>query len=90
MGVQPGAYGNGREGPGNTVRDREKEHQMENMEITIVNNTLTITVDLSVELRPSKSRKNMIIAGTGGNQKIPGTDATIGLSIYKPFVEIMG
>ncbi len=63
---------------------------MENMGIAIEGNTLTITVDLSVELRPSKSRKNMIIAGTGGNVRIPGTDTTIGLTVYKKFDEIGG
>jgi len=63
---------------------------MENMDLNIEGNTLTITVDLSVELGPSGSRKNMIIASTRGNAKIPGTDATIGLNIYKPLREIAG
>jgi len=58
---------------------------MENMDLNIEGNTLTITVDLSKELGPSGSRKNMIIASTRGNAKIPGTDATIGLNIYRKY-----
>lgn len=58
---------------------------MENMDLNIKGNILTITVDLSKELGPSGSRKNMIIASTRGNAKITGTDATIGLNIYRKY-----
>ena len=56
---------------------------MENMVMTIEGNTLTITVDLSQDLGLSKSQKTRIIATSRGNAKIPGSDATIGLNIYK-------
>ena len=45
-------------------------------------NTLTITVDLSKNLGPSKSGKTTIIATTAGNISIPGTDAKAGINIY--------
>lgn len=56
---------------------------MENMKMEVEGNTLTITVDLSQDLGLSKSQKTRIIATSRGNAKIPGTDATIGLNIYK-------
>lgn len=56
---------------------------MENMKMEINGNTLTITVDLTKDLGLSKSGKTRIIATSRGNAKIPGSDATIGLNIYK-------
>lgn len=56
---------------------------MENVEMTVEGDTLTITVDLSKELGLSKSQKSMKIGTTGGNVKIPGTDAVIGLNVYR-------
>lgn len=56
---------------------------MENIEMTVEGNILTIKVDLSVDLGLSKSQKSRNIATTRGSVKVPGTDATIGLNIYK-------
>lgn len=56
---------------------------MENMEMTIEGDTLTIKVDLSQDLGLSKSQKSRKIASSGGNQKIPGSDAIIGLNVYR-------
>jgi len=56
---------------------------MENMEMVVEDNILTITVDLTRDLGLSKSEKTRIIATSRGNAKIPGSDATIGLNIYK-------
>ena len=56
---------------------------MENMEMQINDNILTITVDLTKELGLSKSLKSRKIASSGGNQKIPGSDAIIGLNVYR-------
>lgn len=56
---------------------------MKNIEIKVNKNVLTITVDLSKEVGPSKSGKTTIIATTAGNVAIPGTDAVIGMNIYK-------
>jgi hypothetical protein len=44
---------------------------------------LTIEVDLSVKGTPSKSGKSNVIATTKGNIEVPGTDAKIGLNIYR-------
>ena len=44
---------------------------------------LIIEVDLTMEFGPSKSGKTITIASTRGNQKIEGTDAVIGLNVYK-------
>lgn len=57
---------------------------MFNMDMKVTGNKLTITVDLSKSSGTSASGKNTIIASSKGNQQIPGTDAKIGLNIYKP------
>lgn len=56
---------------------------MENMEMRINDNVLTITVDLTKDLGLSKSGKSRKIASSGGNVKIPETDAVIGLNVYR-------
>ncbi len=47
-------------------------------------NILTLKIDLSKEFGETKSGKSITIAGTNGNVAIPGTDAKIGLNVYKP------
>ena len=56
---------------------------MKNIDMQVAGNTLTITVDLSKNLGPSKSGKTTIIATTAGNISIPGTDAKAGINIYR-------
>ncbi len=56
---------------------------MENVDMTIKDNILTITVDLSVDLGLSKSEKSRVVATTRGNARILDTDTMIGLNIYK-------
>lgn len=56
---------------------------MENMEMTVEGDTLTIKIDLTRDLGLSKSQKTRIIASSRGNAKVPGTDVTIGLNLYK-------
>jgi len=56
---------------------------MRNVKMAVKGNTLTITVDLAQELGPSKSGKTVLIASSDGNQPIPGTDAKLGINIYK-------
>lgn len=55
---------------------------MQNVAMKVIDNILTITVDLSKRLGPSKSLKTTIIATSSGNQPVPGTSATIGLNVY--------
>jgi hypothetical protein len=56
---------------------------MENVKWEVKDNKLIIEVDLSVESGLSKSGKTITIASTKGNQKIEGTEAIIGLNVYK-------
>lgn len=44
---------------------------------------LTLTIDLSKDFGASKTGRSTIIATSSGNVGIPGTDAKIGLNIYK-------
>lgn len=57
---------------------------MQNAEMKVQGNKLTITVDLSKELGESKSGKSVVIATTSGNADIPNkTGFKIGLNVYK-------
>jgi hypothetical protein len=56
---------------------------MKNAELKVDGNKLTISVDLSKDHGPSKSGKTIIIATSSGNKPIEGTDAVIGLNIYR-------
>ena len=57
---------------------------MKNVEIKVEHGTMTITVDLTQEIGPSASGKNVIITTTGGNVDFPGIDDTkIGLNVYR-------
>lgn len=56
---------------------------MENVKWEVKENKLIIEVDLTKEFGLSKSGKTVTIASTKGNQKIEGTDAVIGLNVYR-------
>ena len=56
---------------------------MENVSMKVNGDTLTITVDLTHNGGRSKSGKTLIIASSRGNQKVPDSDAIIGLNIYR-------
>lgn len=56
---------------------------MENVKWEVKDNKLIIEIDLTKESGLSKSGKTITIASTRGNQKIDGTDAVIGLNVYK-------
>lgn len=45
--------------------------------------TLVVTVDLTKDMGPSASGKTRLIASTRGALKLPGTDATLNISVYK-------
>ena len=56
---------------------------MQNVEMKVVGDKLTITIDLSKRLGRSSSGKSTIVATTGGNKPIPGhDDVKIGLNAY--------
>lgn len=56
---------------------------MRNVTMAVKGSKLTITVDLDADHGKSKSGKTTIIASSDGNQPIPGTDAKLGLNIYR-------
>ena len=56
---------------------------MQNVEWGVKDGKLIIEIDLTKEFGLSKSGKTVTIASTRGNQKIEGTDAVIGLNVYK-------
>jgi hypothetical protein len=58
---------------------------MKNVEMTVEKDVLTIKVDISKEFGPSASGKTIIIASTGGNEKVDanGSEIVVGLNVYK-------
>ena len=67
------------------AQDRIKvgDRSVKNIEMTIKENILTITVDLSQRFGKSSSGKSTIIASSEGNQSIPGNEEIkIGLNVY--------
>ena len=55
-----------------------------NCGVNVDGTTLTLTIDLSRKIGPSKSGKTTIIATTSGNKEIPDTNgAIIGLNVYR-------
>lgn len=54
-----------------------------NVKMQIDKEMLSISIDLSVEVGPSKSGKNMILATTGGNQLVFTRPEKIGLNVYR-------
>ena len=59
---------------------------MKNVEIKVVKNVMTITVDLSKNQGPSASGKTVIIGTTAGNARIAANgngEVFVGLNVYK-------
>jgi len=57
---------------------------MLNVKIDVKGNIITMTVDLSKNHGPSRSRKTTVIASTKGNVPVPGHgDCRIGLNVYR-------
>jgi len=66
-----------------TDYNTKEGEEMQNVEWEIKNGKLIIEIDLTKDFGPSKSGKTITIASTRGNQKVEGTDAIIGLNVYK-------
>ena len=56
---------------------------MDNIEMNVSSNKLTIVIDLTRKGTVSKSGKSSVIASTHGNQTVSGTDFKLGLNLYK-------
>jgi len=54
-----------------------------NVEIEVDGDLLSLHVDLSKDLGPSKSGKTTIVASSEGNRSVPGRDEKFGLNIYR-------
>jgi hypothetical protein len=54
-----------------------------NVEARIDGDVLTLTIDLSKTIGPSKSGKNALIATTSGNATLPD-GARVGVNVYRP------
>jgi hypothetical protein len=58
---------------------------MQNVQMTVKGDELTIKCSLSQNLGPSKSGKSLGIASTGGNVSIPNhPEVKLGLNLYRP------
>jgi len=56
---------------------------MQNIEMSVDGNILTVKIDISKRQGKSKSGKTVIIASTGGNMPIPeSNDIKIGVNCY--------
>jgi hypothetical protein len=51
--------------------------------VEVKDDKVLVTFDLTGNFGLSTSGKNVIIASTGGNVSIPGTDAKLGLNAYR-------
>jgi hypothetical protein len=60
----------------------EKRTIGNNAEASIANNVLTLVIDLSKELGPSRSGKTNLIASTNGNFALPD-GAKVGINVYR-------
>ncbi len=56
---------------------------MKNVEMTVEENILIVTVDLKKDFGQSKSGKTIIVASTEGNVSVPGRKEKIGLNVYR-------
>lgn len=57
---------------------------MQNVTMEVKDNILTIKIDMTKSLGPSKSGKTDMIATTGGNSGIPAfPDCKIGINCYR-------
>lgn len=54
----------------------------ENIKLEIKGDEAVITINLKHRGKPSGSGKSIIVASTGGNVPIPGTDVILGLNAY--------
>lgn len=54
----------------------------ENITVEVKGDQAIITINLKHRGRPSSSGKSIIVASTGGNQVIPGTNVVLGLNAY--------
>lgn len=63
---------------------RGAKDSFKNLMMQVKDDILTISVNLTQEVGPSKSGKNIIISSSGGNQLVFSRQEKIGLNVYRP------
>lgn len=66
------------------VLKKGAKDSFKNLRMEVVGDILTVYIDLTQSVGPSKSGKNIIISSTGGNQLVFTRQEKIGLNVYKP------
>lgn len=57
---------------------------MQNVDLKVKGNTLTLIVDLSKDNGPSASGKTHLVASTQGNAEVPGyPNVRVGLNVFR-------
>jgi hypothetical protein len=56
---------------------------MRNVKSEVKGNTLTITVDLTQTLGPSKSGKTVMVGTSEGIQMVPGREERFGINVFR-------
>jgi hypothetical protein len=62
---------------------KPRSAKLKNAEMQVDGNILTLSIDLSKELGPSKSGKTTMVASSEGNKSVPGREEKIGLNVYR-------
>lgn len=57
---------------------------MGNYTVTVQDNILTITIDITKDCGRANSDKSLRIATSNGNVDVEGTDLKLGLNLYRP------
>ena len=82
-GIEPAAPAEKQRKPRTEKPAKVSVPRMKNVDFSVDQDILTITVDLTKDFGPSKSGRNNIVATTEGNKTIPGRDERIGMTIYR-------
>ncbi len=61
----------------------KKRREMQNIDITLDDNTVTLSIDTEKDFGPSSTGKSIIVASSRGNRLIEGTDVYVGINIFK-------
>jgi predicted flap endonuclease-1-like 5' DNA nuclease len=60
-----------------------KKHEMQNIDIKLDKNNVTVTIDTEKDFGMSSKGKSIIVASTRGNQPLEGTDILMGINVFK-------
>jgi hypothetical protein len=63
--------------------NKGRKEEFKNVRMAVDGDLLTLTIDLTKEIGPSKSGQTVLVASTGGNQLVLGREEKIGLNVYR-------